>query len=126
MAGLQHDFGRGVTERPSHRREHIRGAGKHLRDAKVGEHEWRVGRRCEIEEVFRLEVPVHDVVAVKVGDGRQHLQDHARGVTLSEFPVFADAVEELAAGGELCDDVVFVLWIVDVSFLGGGLYWWGN
>lgn len=50
-----------------------------------------------------------DVGGVEVGDGCEDLLDYAGGVAFGEFAVFADAVEEFAAGGELGYDVVFVL-----------------
>lgn len=56
-----------------------------------------------------LRTSVHDVVLVEIVDGIQDLADGLRGVLFSKASLFADAVEQLASGGQLGNNVVFVL-----------------
>lgn len=50
-----------------------------------------------------------DIVLVQVVDGAENLLDRLGSILFSEFPLFADTIEKLAAGGELGDDVELVL-----------------
>lgn len=52
---------------------------------------------------------VNHVVLVQIVDGSEDLLDGLRGILFCEFPLVANAIEELASGGELSDDVVLVL-----------------
>jgi hypothetical protein len=49
------------------------------------------------------------VALVQVVDGLEHLADRLGGVLFGELSLFADAVEQLAAGGQLRNNVPFVL-----------------
>lgn len=51
-----------------------------------------------------------DVVVVQVADGFQDLPDDLGSILFGKLAVFADAVKELAAGSQLGDNVVLVLW----------------
>jgi hypothetical protein len=51
---------------------------------------------------------VYDIVAVEIVDSSKDLLDCLRGVLLGELALLANAVEQLAAGGQLGDDVVLV------------------
>lgn len=52
---------------------------------------------------------MNDVLAVKIVHRSKHLFDGLRSVFLREFALLANAVEQLAPGRQLRDDVVFVL-----------------
>lgn len=56
-----------------------------------------------------------DVVLVEVVDGLEDLANGLRGILLGELALFANSVEQLAAGGQLGDDVVLVLYGRGVS-----------
>jgi hypothetical protein len=58
---------------------------------------------------------VHNIVLVEVVDCLENLSDRLCCVLFGEFALFADAVEELSAGRQLCDDVIFVLGAVSAS-----------
>lgn len=59
---------------------------------------------------------MNNIVLVEKVDGIENLLDSPRGILLGEFSLLADAIEQLAARSELCDDVVLVL-RVQVSFM---------
>lgn len=46
---------------------------------------------------------------MEVVDGTEHLPNRLRGILLREFAVLADPVKELSTGGQLGDNVIFVL-----------------
>lgn len=50
-----------------------------------------------------------DIVLVEVVNGFQDLSYGPRGVLFCEAALFADTVEQLTTGCELCHDVVLVL-----------------
>lgn len=58
--------------------------------------------------VHRL-TSVNDVPAMKVIDSVKHLLDRLGGILLRKLALLADPVEELAARGQLGDNVVLVL-----------------
>lgn len=52
---------------------------------------------------------MNDTVPVEIVDSAQDLPDTLRRILLSEFALFADPIEKLSAGRELCDDIKLVL-----------------
>jgi hypothetical protein len=58
---------------------------------------------------------VHNVVLVEVVDCLEDLSNRLGRVLFGEFALFADAIEQLSAGRQLCDDVIFVLGAVSAS-----------
>jgi hypothetical protein len=75
-------------------------------EAKVGDDHVAVSVK---EEVFELEVAVHDLLLVDVPHPRDELREELGGVTLFEVSVCEDVVEELAARGVFDDDTdIFV------------------
>jgi hypothetical protein len=64
---------------------------------------------------------VHNVVLVEVVDCLEDLSNRLGRVLFGEFSLFADAVEQLSAGRQLCNNVIFVLravsaWARQLSF----------
>ena len=131
MAFLQHHFGSSVSKGAGHRIQHGIARIQHFCNAKVGQDERRVGVRSEVEEILRFQIwrqpvsgwggggscrgravqtSVDDVVVVQVTDGFQDLPDDLGSILFGKLAVFADAVKELAAGSQLGDNVVLVLW----------------
>jgi len=123
---FEHDFGRGISKGARHGGENLVLGVKHLGNAKVGEHERRVGVLGEVEEVLRLEIwrdqclyvgmlrtslltSVDDIVVVEVVDGIEHLPNRLGSVLLCELALVANAVKQLAARCQLGHNVIFVL-----------------
>lgn len=52
---------------------------------------------------------VNDIVVVQIVHRLENLPYRLRSIFLSEFPVFANPIEEFPAGRKLCDDVILVL-----------------
>jgi hypothetical protein len=62
-----------------------------------------------VRESCRVLTAMDDIVLVEVVDGFQDLSYGCRSVLFGEAALFADAVEQLSTGCELCHDVVLVL-----------------
>lgn len=58
---------------------------------------------------------VDAVVLVEVVHCIKDLADRLCGVLLSELALFADAIEKLSSGRQLCHDIVLVLHVVRTS-----------
>lgn len=92
------------------------GGGEHVelllvhdaREAKVGNEQVGVVLGRAEEQVLGLEVAVDDAVVVQVGDGRERRADEVGGVGFVVGALAADAVEELAAEGQVRDEVEVV------------------
>lgn len=78
-------------------------------EAEIGDEQVGVVFGGAEEQVLGLEVAVHDAVGVEVGDGGEGGQDQGGGVGFVVVALAADAVEELAAQGEVGDEVEVVL-----------------
>jgi hypothetical protein len=52
---------------------------------------------------------MNHVTLVQVVDGVEHLADRLRGILFGELALLADAIEQLAACGQLRDNVPFIL-----------------
>jgi hypothetical protein len=52
---------------------------------------------------------MNHVTLVQVVDGVEHLADRLRRILFGELALLADAIEQLAARGQLRDDVPFIL-----------------
>jgi hypothetical protein len=74
-------------------------------EAEVGDEQVGVVFGGAEEEVLGFEVAVYDAVVVEVCDGREGCADQVRCVGLEVGAFAADAVEELAAEGEVGDEV---------------------
>ena len=61
------------------------------------------------EDVFGLDVAVHDALLVDVRDGEAELSEHHAGLVLGETALLRKVVEELPAGAELGDEPNVVL-----------------
>ncbi len=125
MALLEHHLGRRVAERARHGGEDFVLGAEGFGDAEVGQDQ--VGLLClgEVQEVLGLEVwwgldgrsgaggklltAMDDIVLVQVVDGVEDLLERLGGILLGELAALADAVEQLAAGRQLGDDVELVL-----------------
>lgn len=67
MARLEHDLGRSITERASHRGQHFILAVKHFGNAKIGQDQVRICCPREIEQVFWFQVCTRDSTLVAGG-----------------------------------------------------------
>jgi hypothetical protein len=74
-------------------------------EAEVGDQQVGVVFGCAEEEVLGLEVAMYYAVVVEVCDGREGCADQVCGVGLEVGALAADAVEQLAAEGEVGDEV---------------------
>ena len=97
-------------------------------EAEVGDEEVGVVFRGAEQEVFGLEIPVDDAVVVQVGDGGEGGADQVRCVGFVVVAFAADAVEELAAEGEVgykvdCLGGRWVSWLDFELMVRGG---WGE
>ena len=52
---------------------------------------------------------MYDIIVMKVVNSFEDLTNGLGCIQFGEFAVFADPIEQLSAGSELRDDVVFVL-----------------
>ena len=77
--------------------------------SKIGDQQIGVVLGGAEEEVLGLEITVHDAVGVEVGDSGEGGEDQGGGVGFIVVTFAADAVEELAAQGEVGDEVEVVL-----------------
>ncbi len=67
------------------------------------------------EEIFGLEVAMHDLHGVAVGYGGEHLlHDHSR-ISLAVIGPFDDLVEQLAPTAVFCDDEVALGILIDLE-----------
>lgn len=106
MPGLVEDLGCHVARSAARRREHVKLLLVHdARQAKVGNEQVGIVLWRAEEQVLGLEVAVHDAMVVQIGDGRKGGAHELRRVGLVVVALAADAVEELAAEGEVGDEV---------------------
>lgn len=66
-------------------------------------------RRRTGENDIQEQTSVDNVAFMEVVDGTEHLPNRLRGILLREFAVLADPVKEFSTGGQLGDNVIFVL-----------------
>ena len=78
-------------------------------EPEVADEQTRRGAACFEQQVFWLEVAVHDAVGVQVGDAGRDLLHELGRVGFVQGPARVDAVEQLAALGELGHEVQAVL-----------------
>jgi hypothetical protein len=88
-------------------------------EAEVGDEQVGVVFGGAEEEVLGFEVAVYDAVVVEVCDGREGCADQVRCVGLEVGAFAADAVEELAAEGEVGDEVDCVRVSTRLEIAGG-------
>ncbi len=50
-----------------------------------------------------------DIIVVEVVDSLKDLSNCLRGILLRKLAIFADTVEEFSPGGQLGNDIVFIL-----------------
>lgn len=109
VARLLEDLGGHVAGGAARRRQHVELFLVHdAGQAKVGDEEVGVVFGGAEQQVFGLEVAVDDAVVVEVGDGGEGGAHQVGSVCLVVATLAADAVEELAAEGEVGDEVQVV------------------
>ena len=102
MPRLLENLRRHIPRRPTRRRQHMKRLLIHNpRQPKIRNQQIRVILRRPEQQVLGLEVAVYDAMVVEVGNGRESGADEVGGVGFVIGAFAADAVEELAAEGEV-------------------------
>mmetsp|Transcript_79541 Transcript_79541/g.247648 ORF Transcript_79541/g.247648 Transcript_79541/m.247648 type:complete len:269 (+) Transcript_79541:919-1725(+) len=90
------DLGAGVVQRAAGHVESLVRRDQSLREPEVYELQPVIALHFAVHPVLKLEIPVHNEVAVEVVQSLQHLQDNVRGIALVIHLLLAESAVQLA------------------------------
>jgi hypothetical protein len=109
VAALVEDLGRHVARSTACRGQDVELLLVHdTRQAKVSNHQVGIVFRRAEQQVLGLEIAMDNAVVVEVCDGRQSGTDEVCGIALVVGALATDAVEQLAAQGQIRDEIQVV------------------
>lgn len=109
MAALVEDLGRHVTRSSAGRGQDVELLLVHdARQAKIGNHEICIVFGGAEQQVLGFEIAMHNAVVVEVCDGRQSGTDEVCSIALVVGALATNAIEQLAAKGQVRHEVQVV------------------